>query len=399
MVPRDFDFEERKTSPHMYLQIGKSDALVRTEKCPYKPIPPPSRSHSHPYQLLNISPSNILNKEAMNKFSCLVFLCFLLLAHATPVINSPTSYDFKELELQSPSPAPEDIVSEDVRSITADDKGLEDDYIMFLVVADGIVISEFEDLEDAKEVLNQFPPGESPSRLILEVRNGVVQTDPHFVGDENQGNGVTDGFNKWWLDWSDIHKMVAVGTEYLVETIYLVIADGKVIGEFNDVEKAKEALKGFPSRARTPSRLVVEVVNGEVQPDPHTVGGQKQEEGVAAGFNKFWWDTDDIRRMITVGKDYIEGRLFLVVAHDEVIGEYESVEYAKAALNKFPPGAPSPSRLVLEVEQGEVQPDPHTVGGQNQGRGVAAGFNKWWRDWHDIKEMVAIGQDYMNPEN
>jgi hypothetical protein len=36
--------------------------------------------------------------------------------------------------------------------------------------------------------------------------------------------------------------------------------------------------------------------------------------------------------------------------------------------------------MVCEVLNGKVIDDPHTCGGQNQGGGVNAGFNKYW-EW------------------
>ena len=38
--------------------------------------------------------------------------------------------------------------------------------------------------------------------------------------------------------------------------------------------------------------------------------------------------------------------------------------------------------------------DPHRIGGQDQGKGNAAVFNKYWNDWNDIRRMIAIAQAY-----
>jgi hypothetical protein len=43
--------------------------------------------------------------------------------------------------------------------------------------------------------------------------------------------------------------------------------------------------------------------------------------------------------------------------------------------------------MICEMSKNGAKSDPHTVGGQNQGGGVTAGFNKWWYGWGDINEM------------
>ena len=85
---------------------------------------------------------------------------------------------------------------------------------------------------------------------------------------------------------------------------------------------------------------------------------------------------------------------FLVIHNGKVTGRYDTIEEAKAKLSTYPTGS-SPSRMIAEVKDGTVLSDPHTVGGQNQGGGLGAGFNKWWGDWSDINRMVKVAQDYL----
>ena len=40
--------------------------------------------------------------------------------------------------------------------------------------------------------------------------------------------------------------------------------------------------------------------------------------------------------------------------------------------------------------------DPHRVGGEDQSLEMAAGFNKWWNDGHDIKRLLDIGNKYLH---
>ena len=88
---------------------------------------------------------------------------------------------------------------------------------------------------------------------------------------------------------------------------------------------------------------------------------------------------------------------FLVVAAGEVVLDSHDVEVCKDYLmNKFGNGASTPQRMVCEVIDNKVKDDPHTCGGQNQGGGVDAGFNKFWRGWDEIREMNAVAQKYID---
>jgi len=77
--------------------------------------------------------------------------------------------------------------------------------------------------------------------------------------------------------------------------------------------------------------MIVEVKNGtEINPDPHTIGGQNQGGGVDAGFNKFWWNRDFINRMNEGAATYLKdhnGRVPYITYNRkwwfDVIGMYE----------------------------------------------------------------------------
>ena len=52
--------------------------------------------------------------------------------------------------------------------------------------------------------------------------------------------------------------------------------------------------------------------------------------------------------------------------------------------------------MIAEVDaQGNLKRDPHVVGGQNQGAGKRAGFNKWWGGWSDINSLMDICAKYL----
>ena len=72
-----------------------------------------------------------------------------------------------------------------------------------------------------------------------------------------------------------------------------------------------------------------------------------------------------------------------------------SVDEAKDKLAKMFPGNPhGPSRMVVEVKDGQVQKDPHQVGGRSQSQ--SNGFHNWWSDWNDINGMVAVAQAFVD---
>ena len=239
---------------------------------------------------------------------------------------------------------------------------------------------------------------------------------------------LSDG--KFWMDFDDFcrcwsrvfvcRKEMPVGRDSFeterqkhkdasreAEECYIVVAGGAVKGSFTDLEEAKAVLNEYPSQAPQPFRMVCAAQYGKVLEDPHTVGGQNQGAGVAAGFNKAWWGWPQIREMNKIAQEYLvnqqqsqevqteDQECYIVVAGGAVKGSFTDLEEAKAVLNEYPSQAPQPFRMVCAAQYGKVQDDPHTVAGQNQGAGVAAGFNKAWWGWPQIREMNKIAQDYL----
>ena len=81
-----------------------------------------------------------------------------------------------------------------------------------------------------------------------------------------------------------------------------------------------------------------------------------------------------------------------MVAGGAVAGTFSDLEAAKAELNKNTSGF----RLIVEVKDGEIMPDPHMIAGQAQT--PENGFNKVWRDWGDINSMIAVAKASMETE-
>ena len=90
---------------------------------------------------------------------------------------------------------------------------------------------------------------------------------------------------------------------------------------------------------------------------------------------------------------YLLGSTFLVVNDKNVVGSYNDIEAAKAVLMGMNKG----NRLIAEVESPNgLNRDPHIVGGQNQGKGIRAGFNKYWCGWSCINKLMDICASYLS---
>jgi len=69
-----------------------------------------------------------------------------------------------------------------------------------------------------------------------------------------------------------------------------------------------------------------------------------------------------------------------------VQGPYKDFWQAKSVLNQMG-GNSGNQQMICEMTNGGAKGDPHNVGGQDQGGGTRTGFNKWWGDWPDIRQM------------
>jgi hypothetical protein len=108
-------------------------------------------------------------------------------------------------------------------------------------------------------------------------------------------------------------------TEYLV-----VVCEGKgtdkasVVLKTPLLEDAKAYLMNTCPDPKFPERMVCMALDGHVVQDPHKIGipGQRQAQGMAAGFNKFWWGWPSIYAMNTVAQQVMDvtPRLESVVA-------------------------------------------------------------------------------------
>lgn len=271
----------------------------------------------------------------------------------------------------------------------------------FIVVAERKVIDIFKLLSNAKAALKKYKLGaKSPSRMVVEVKNGRLLDDPRIIAGQPQIRGMRAGFNTFWKGWNDIDGMLAIAEKFLhssgnVKGVFIVVGGGKVLGKFMNLAYAKKVLNEYGKRNVLQSRMIVEVINGKVKDDPRTCGGQDQSRGISAGFNKRWTGWPDIDAMLLVAEKYLSGVtigdtvdiIFVVVAKLKVVGHYRTIEEAKEALRVFKSGSKAISRVVFEVKNGAINPDISIVGGQRQIDGLTAGFNVYWKNRRDIAAM------------
>ena len=70
-----------------------------------------------------------------------------------------------------------------------------------------IVNGPYNDLQLAKDELKQIAKN-GKSRMIVEVINGIIREDPHMITGISQTS--SNGFEKDWNNWDDIHEMVDI---------------------------------------------------------------------------------------------------------------------------------------------------------------------------------------------
>ena len=79
-----------------------------------------------------------------------------------------------------------------------------------------IVKGPYLDLQLAKDELKEIAKN-GGSRMMLEIIDGTIQVDPHFI------NGISqtpaNGFEKYWADWNDINAMVKIVKQHMSKNI------------------------------------------------------------------------------------------------------------------------------------------------------------------------------------
>ena len=90
---------------------------------------------------------------------------------------------------------------------------------------------------------------------------------------------------------------------FIFSESYIVVQRNPEIvkGPYLDLQLAKDKLKETSTNGG--SRMMLEIIDGEIQVDPHFINGISQTPD--NGFDKFWWDWHDINAMVKIAKDYM----------------------------------------------------------------------------------------------
>ena len=71
-------------------------------------------------------------------------------------------------------------------------------------------------LQSAKDELKEIAKN-GGSRMMLEIIDGAIQVDPHFIDGISQQ--PVNGFDKYWADWHDINAMVEIVKQHMGKNI------------------------------------------------------------------------------------------------------------------------------------------------------------------------------------
>ena len=74
-----------------------------------------------------------------------------------------------------------------------------------------------------------------------------------------------------------------------------------------------------------------------------------------------------------------------------VKGPYLDLQFAKNELTEMAKNGYS--RMMVEIINGSIQVDPHTINGIDQT--PSNGFSKWWSSWDDINAMLEIVKQHI----
>ncbi len=86
-----------------------------------------------------------------------------------------------------------------------------------------------------------------------------------------------------------------------LESTYFVVTDTGVKGRYNDLDLAKQVLKGF----KNGNRLIAEVNGtGILNRDPQVISGQKQTK--PSGFNWDWCGWSCIDTLMNKAQEYLQ---------------------------------------------------------------------------------------------
>ncbi|CAB9524782.1 expressed unknown protein [Seminavis robusta] len=230
----------------------------------------------------------------------------------------------------------------------------------FLVIGgSGIYLLPTTDLPVAKTYLGASV-ALGGSRLILEVKNGDVNPDPHEIAGYKQDK--KNGFNNKWDDWDDVNQLVRHAQLFVNATqtpdiaripkfrdYFLLVAGDHVVKDFffYDLNDAKDELSNQKG-----SRCIVEIKDG-IAMDPAITNTE--------GFAKHWDNDADKKRLTRVAQSWADSNdvffIFVVGSEDKAVvtGFFSDVETLLKEGKRV--HARGESFQMFVVQNGEIQID------------------------------------------
>jgi len=177
----------------------------------------------------------------------------------------------------------------------------------------------------------------------------------------------------------------------------LVVANNKVVAKVRWLDQAKRALNKY----KRGSRCIFETKGKKVLLNARKIAGYPQTKQY--GFNRFWKNWPDIRRMHKIAVRYYTPKskskatskkkrtrvirtknirgTFLVVSNGKVVRKSSSLNSAKSYLAKFKRGP----RCIFEVKRGVVRSNARKIAGYPQT--AKYGFKTYWGGRKNFRKM------------
>jgi len=101
-----------------------------------------------------------------------------------------------------------------------------------------------------------------------------------------------------------------------------------VKGPYSNLQRAKNELKKIARNDRSSERMMLEIIDGEIQLNPHIINGREQTS--ANGFDKFWHSWRGISQMVEI----VKYRMADIYSPRTFIHEFEVTNNGEKCVNK-----------------------------------------------------------------
>ncbi len=157
------------------------------------------------------------------------------------------------------------------------------------------------------------------------------------------------GFDRYWGDSEDIHRMYQIAEKWWEGTKkpnvnnkrgqFVVAVKNVVIGMYNRLLPAQRALKIYQGE----NRAMFEVKNGKVLRDASKIAGYSQTKQY--GFDKNWEDEAELKRLYGVAKMW--SKTFVVVEGKKLRGKFPNKRSAAKRLRALAKKSKKPLSVFL----------------------------------------------------